>query len=146
MKYANILTLFLITFLSACGSGENKTKSDKSNPFSSEKIITVLTDIQLVESLINTHGNFYNKDEQNILFQEVLDKHQISRESLDSILFFLETNLEYYQLIMDSVKINIEKIGKVNLPSVKYVDKKDIKVVKLTKDKKDVEAAILTRD
>ena len=124
MKYTNILTLFLITFLSACGSGENKTKSDKPNPFSSEKIIPVLTDIQLVESLINTHGNFYNKDEQNILFQEVLDKHQISRESLDSFLFLLETNLEYYQLIMDSVKINIEKIEKIDLPSLRYKEEK----------------------
>ena len=92
------------------------------NNFSSTQMIAVLTDVQLMESLISTHRNFRDQDEQNILLQEILDKHEISRQKFDSNLMYLENNLDLYQLILDSVKINIKNLDVVDLPFLRETD------------------------
>ena len=85
-------------------------------------MIAVLTDVQLMESLISTHRNFRDQDEQNLLFQEILNKHDISRQVFDSNLMYLENNLEFYQVILDSVKININNLDAVDLPFLRETD------------------------
>lgn len=122
MKYIYLLSLLSLLFLTACSSKENESQITQYDQIESSKMIALLTDLQLMESLINTHGNFYNKDQQNLLFQGILDKHQISRQNLDSLLLFLENNLEFYQLIMDSLSMNFDTIKNVDLPSLKYKD------------------------
>ena len=121
MKYTYLAFLFLFV-LSACGSRNDKSGFTPEGQFSSTKIIAVLTNVQLLESLINTHGFFQNKEEQNLVFQEILDKHQITRQEFDSVLIYLETNLEVYQQILDSVKINLENMEKVDLPFLQERD------------------------
>lgn len=122
MKYIYLLSLLSLLFLTACSSKENESQITQYDQLESSKMIALLTDLQLMESLINTHGNFYNRDNQNLLFQEILDKHQISRQNLDSLLLFLENNLAFYQLIMDSLSMNFDTIKNVDLPSLRYKD------------------------
>lgn len=122
MKHLYFLSLLFLIFFTACSSDKNGTQITQYDQIESSKMIALLTDLQLMESLINTHGNFYNKDQQNLLFQGILDKHQISRQNLDSLLLFLENNLEFYQLIMDSLSMNFDTIKNVDLPSLKYKD------------------------
>ncbi len=133
MKYTSFLILLLLVFLAACKSGENKTEAAEPNHFTSSKTIKLLSDVQLMESLVNTHGDFYNKDEQNILFQSILDKHQVSRQDLDSILEYLENNLEYFQLVLDSIKTQIEMTDTIDLPFLLYKDTLKTKVKPIKK-------------
>ncbi len=114
MKHTYLALIFII-LLSACGSRNNKKEIILDSHLSSTKIIAVLTDLQLLESLISTHRYFRDKEEQNLLLQKILDKHQISRQELDSVLIYLESDLEVYQEILDSVKINLEGMKEIDL-------------------------------
>ncbi len=115
MKYT-YLALVLLLLLTACN---NKTKTVNGKPFSIEQTTALLTDIQVFESLINTHTFFQDKEEQKMIFQEILERHKFTQDDLDSTLTYLENNLILYQEILDSVKINVEKMKKIDLPYLK---------------------------
>lgn len=119
MRYIYLVFLFLF-LLTACGTKKEKNEIIiNSTQVSTKQITALLTDIQLFESLINTHVFFRNKDEQNLLFQKILDKHNFTRNELDSCLKYLGNNLEQYNQILDSVKFNIEKMEEIDLPFLK---------------------------
>lgn len=113
------LALVLLLLLTACGFNKNKTKIVNGKPFSAKQTTELLTDIQVFESLISTHKNFQNKEEQKMIFEGILDRYEFTQDDLDSTLTYLGENLVLYQEILDSVKVKVEKMKKVDLPFLK---------------------------
>lgn len=118
MKYT-YLSLILLSLLTACGVNEKKTDTVNGKPFSAEKATELLTDIQVFESMISTHNFFQDKEEQKMIFQAILEKHHFTLDEYDSTLTYLGKNLVLYQEILDSVKVKVEKMKKIELPYVK---------------------------
>lgn len=123
MKYTIlVLALLILICFFSCNSEKKDQHIPPDSYHTTEKIIPLLVDVHLVESFMNTHRNFRDRIEQDILFQEVLDKHQYSRSKFDSVLDYLENNVEYYKTVLDSVKIRIQKLDTVNLPLLMSID------------------------
>lgn len=122
MKYT-YFTLFLLAILTAsCGINNKETKTVNDFKYSQRQITELLTDMQIFESLVSTHKFFNDKEEQNLVFHKILEKHEINRNEYDSIIKYISRNIEVYQQIIDSVKIKIEKMEKIDLPYIMHTD------------------------
>ncbi len=115
----NLFIFCLFVLLSACHT-PSKEKEDIGLP--KEQIVDLMIDVQLMESIFATHREIKGPIEQAQLFQEVLKKHQISQSKFDSIRTFLENNLNYYKVILDSMAVKIEKMDTLALPLLQYTD------------------------
>lgn len=117
--------IFIVFMISALFGSCTTNDSDKSNyhqPQPTNQIIDLFIDLQLYESLINTHKNFNNKTEQDFLFQQILEKHQITVKELDSVLQYMQNNIEFYKQVIDSAQIKIENMDSISLPLIKMKD------------------------
>ncbi len=115
----NLFIFCLFILLSACHT-PSKKKEDIGLP--KEQIVDLMIDVQLMESILATHRNFNDPAEQIQLFQKILEKHQISQPKFDSIRIFLENNVDYYKVILDSMAVKIEKMDTLALPLLQYTD------------------------
>ena len=122
MKYT-YFSLFLIALLTAsCGINNKETKTVNDFKYSQKQITDLLTDMQTFESIVSTHKFFNDKDEKNLVFQKILEKHEINRNEYDSIIKYISRNIEMYQQIIDSIKIKIENMEEIDLPYIMHTD------------------------
>lgn len=77
---------------------------------SRDKMIEVLHDIQLAESIIRSNSeDFKLKEQKEALIEGVLEKHNITRAQLDSSLVWYSDNVDAYTRVNDSVIASLKR-------------------------------------
>ena len=93
------------------------------------KMQQLLTDIHLVEAIINMEPSAYlGNEEKKALYQSVFDKHRVTEAVYDSSLIWYGKNLDVYMQVYNmalaDVNKRIEKIGLIE-PDIVYMPNKD---------------------
>lgn len=108
------LTYYLLSFIIG-SSGVISCGGDRDR-LSRDKMVEVLHDIQLAESIYQTkYNDFRDKEQKDALIQGILDKHGITQAELDSSLVWYADNAEIYMKVNDSVISSLKKeVDKIN--------------------------------
>lgn len=74
-----------------------------------DKMTEVLYDIELIQALSRTKNQEYSSNEaKDALMQGVLEKHNITKEVLDSSLVWYSDNIELFKKVKDSISSRLE--------------------------------------
>ena len=107
----SLLIVSIIIFLASCSSKKKEHIPDFVIPL--QKMISVTTDLKLIEGAINL--NHYNRNTDNklidSLYQSVYNKHNITKTSIDSSLEYYTKKPELLQAIFDSSLVQLKKLN-----------------------------------
>jgi ParB-like chromosome segregation protein Spo0J len=112
-----LLPAFLVVLFSLSCSRKEEVQPRPEQVLGKEELIAVLTDLQLVESILP----FYQRDpgfevKRITYFKAVFDKHHITREQLDKSLAYYQKDLKEYDDILAGV---IERLSKMQGKEIK---------------------------
>ena len=115
----SLLFISILLFTISCGNDNKQSFREK---YTKSQIVDLVTDVQIFESLISTHRTFNNPAQQSKLFDTILNKHQFTKKEYDSLMSYLNRDIEYYQIILDSAKVKIDSLKSIDLPLLRWID------------------------
>lgn len=96
------LSLTIVITLFSCGG-------KPSNLIPEDKMVAVLTDMDIARAIYNNNYAYRTDSMRNILTKSVLDKHQITQADLDSSIIWYADEIKTYTKITDSVSAILKK-------------------------------------
>lgn len=108
-----ILTILIGLLLTSCYTEIEETAGDGWQPtISKEKMIDILTDLQLIQSAMKYRENAgQNINELNIEYhQKIFNKYEISKAELDKNLEYYKSNIKEFDEIYEKVIENLSRL------------------------------------
>ena len=105
-----ILTFIILLMISSCV--EDPTRAKPNAVLTEEEMVTILTDIQLIEGAISKKiiNRNITKKESPLYYATVFEKHNISQEQFNESISYYSENPEELQAIYEKVLVELNTI------------------------------------
>ena len=110
-KYSIFLFVVLICFVSACNKKQLQKKPE--NLISTDKITDIISDILLIESMINTIPADSNKMQMiNTYYSDLFKRYNVTKEEFEESIDYYLSNEDDVAKIFDEVNVKLKDIEK----------------------------------